>query len=64
MSAASRTPTAITKVDPQRVSAVILDITNADHIASLSESLPERLDAVVNNAGIADGGPYRGGDPR
>lgn len=49
--------TAITKVAPQRVSAVILDITNADHIASLAESLPKRLDAVVNNAGVTVGGP-------
>lgn len=49
--------TAITKVDPQRVSAVIIDITNAEHIARLPESLPERLDAVVNNAGIATAGP-------
>jgi NAD(P)-dependent dehydrogenase (short-subunit alcohol dehydrogenase family) len=49
--------TAITKVDPQRVSAVILDITNADHIARLPESLPDRLDAVVNNAGVVVGGP-------
>jgi NAD(P)-dependent dehydrogenase (short-subunit alcohol dehydrogenase family) len=48
---------AITKVYPQRVSAVILDITNADHIARLHDSLPERLDAVVNNAGVAVGGP-------
>jgi NAD(P)-dependent dehydrogenase (short-subunit alcohol dehydrogenase family) len=49
--------TAITRVDPQRVSAVILDITNADHIAKLAEVLPKRLDAVVNNAGVAVGGP-------
>lgn len=49
--------TAITKVDPQRVSAVILDITNSDHIAKLSDALPKRLDAVVNNAGVAVGGP-------
>ena len=49
--------TAITKVDPQRVSAVILDITNAEHIARLPEALPDRLDAVVNNAGVAVGGP-------
>ncbi|OBB15353.1 retinol dehydrogenase [Mycobacteriaceae bacterium 1482268.1] len=48
---------AIVQVDPQRVSAVILDITNADHIARLPGSLPERLDALVNNAGIAVGGP-------
>lgn len=49
--------TAITKVDPQRVSAVILDITNADDIAKLADALPKRLDAVVNNAGVAVGGP-------
>ena len=55
--------TAITKVDPQRVSAVILDITNAEHIANLSESLPERLDAVVNNAGIATAGPVEAVTP-
>ena len=48
---------AITKVDPQRVSAVILDITNAEHIAKLPDALPSRLDAVVNNAGVAVGGP-------
>ncbi|WP_123028673.1 SDR family NAD(P)-dependent oxidoreductase [Mycolicibacterium stellerae] len=49
--------TAITKVDPQRVSAVILDITNAEHIAKLADALPKRLDALVNNAGVAIGGP-------
>jgi NAD(P)-dependent dehydrogenase (short-subunit alcohol dehydrogenase family) len=48
---------AITNVDPQRVSAVILDVTNADDIARLPDSLPKRLDAVVNNAGTAVGGP-------
>ncbi|RDH80322.1 SDR family NAD(P)-dependent oxidoreductase [Mycolicibacterium moriokaense] len=49
--------TAITKVDPQRVSAVILDITNPEHIAKLPDALPHRLDAVINNAGVAVGGP-------
>jgi NAD(P)-dependent dehydrogenase (short-subunit alcohol dehydrogenase family) len=49
--------TAVTKVDPQRVSAVILDITNAEHIARLPAALPRRLDALVNNAGVAVGGP-------
>jgi NAD(P)-dependent dehydrogenase (short-subunit alcohol dehydrogenase family) len=48
---------ALTKAHPQRVSAVILDVTDAGHIAKLTRSLPERLDAVVNNAGIAVGGP-------
>jgi len=49
--------TAITNVYPQRVSAVILDITNADHIARLPDALPKGLDALVNNAGVAVGGP-------
>ena len=46
----------VTKLDPQRVSSVILDITSADDIAALESSLPEQLDAIVNNAGIAVGG--------
>ena len=45
------------QVNPQRISSVILDVTDAGHIAALNESLPERLDAVVNNAGVAVGGP-------
>jgi NAD(P)-dependent dehydrogenase (short-subunit alcohol dehydrogenase family) len=48
---------AVTKLDPQRVSSVILDVTSVDDISALEESLPERLDAIVNNAGIAVGGP-------
>jgi NAD(P)-dependent dehydrogenase (short-subunit alcohol dehydrogenase family) len=51
---------AITKVSPQRVSAVILDVTDAGHIAKLSNSLPDRLDGVVNNAGMALAGPVEG----
>ena len=47
---------AVTKLDPQRVSSVMLDVTSADDIAALEQSLPEQLDAVVNNAGIAVGG--------
>jgi NAD(P)-dependent dehydrogenase (short-subunit alcohol dehydrogenase family) len=47
---------AVTKLDPQRISSVILDVTSADDIAALAGALPERLDAVVNNAGIAVGG--------
>jgi NAD(P)-dependent dehydrogenase (short-subunit alcohol dehydrogenase family) len=46
----------VTKLDPQRVSSVILDITSAEDISALAESLPQRLDAIVNNAGIAVGG--------
>ena len=36
---------------------VALDITDAEHLAALPEALPARLDAVVNNAGIAISGP-------
>jgi NAD(P)-dependent dehydrogenase (short-subunit alcohol dehydrogenase family) len=46
----------IRKGYPQRISAVILDVTNAAHIAALDESLPLDLDAIVNNAGVAVGG--------
>jgi len=48
---------AVTALDPQRISSVILDVTDAGHIAGLDTSLPERLDAVVNNAGIVVSGP-------
>ena len=39
------------------MSAVILDVTDAGDIAKLSDSLPNRLDALVNNAGIVVAGP-------
>ena len=47
----------ITKTYPQPISSVILDVTDAGHIAALSGSLPQQLDAIVNNAGIAVSGP-------
>jgi NAD(P)-dependent dehydrogenase (short-subunit alcohol dehydrogenase family) len=40
-----------------RVREVKLDITSAEDIAALDTNLPETLDAVVNNAGTAVGGP-------
>lgn len=48
---------AVTALDPDRISAVLLDVTDADHIAELPSALPARLDAVVNNAGVVVGGP-------
>ena len=51
------------KTAHHHVSPVILDVTNADHIAALDTSLPERLDAVVNNAGIVVGGPMEAVTP-
>ncbi|MEO3759836.1 SDR family NAD(P)-dependent oxidoreductase [Mycobacterium sp. B14F4] len=46
----------VTALNPQLISAVLLDVTDADHIAALPSSLPARLDAVVNNAGVVVGG--------
>lgn len=39
-----------------RITPVELDVTDADQVAALDGQLPERLDGVVNNAGIAVGG--------
>lgn len=39
------------------VKAIRLDVTDAAQIAALGEQLPERLDAVVNNAGVVVGAP-------
>ena len=41
---------ALTAEGPRRVTAVTLDVTDSDQIAALDGSLPETLDAVVNNA--------------
>jgi NAD(P)-dependent dehydrogenase (short-subunit alcohol dehydrogenase family) len=46
----------VTKLNPQRISSVILDVTSAEDVAALKDSLPARLDAVVNNAGIVAAG--------
>ncbi|MFV9632701.1 SDR family NAD(P)-dependent oxidoreductase [Mycobacterium neumannii] len=48
---------AVTGLDPDRISAVLLDVTDAGHIAALADVLPPRLDAVVNNAGVVVTGP-------
>jgi NAD(P)-dependent dehydrogenase (short-subunit alcohol dehydrogenase family) len=48
---------ALTAVDPQRISAIILDVTDDGQIDALEEELPAQLDAVVNNAGIVMAGP-------
>jgi NAD(P)-dependent dehydrogenase (short-subunit alcohol dehydrogenase family) len=43
-----------------RVTPVTLDVTDAGQVAAAAAALPERLDALVNNAGIAVGGPIEG----
>ncbi|MGL6234566.1 MAG: SDR family oxidoreductase [Segniliparus sp.] len=40
-----------------RVRPVVLDVASATDLAALASALPERLDAVVNNAGIVVDGP-------
>src|SRR5205085_9664225 len=41
----------------ERLHPVELDVASEDQIAALAPELPERLDAVVNNAGIVVSGP-------
>jgi NAD(P)-dependent dehydrogenase (short-subunit alcohol dehydrogenase family) len=43
-----------------RVTPVVLDVTDDADLAALTESLPERLDALVANAGIVVEGPVEG----
>ena len=45
------------RLSESRITPVTLDVTDGNHIAALADSLPERLDAVVNNAGVAVAGP-------
>jgi NAD(P)-dependent dehydrogenase (short-subunit alcohol dehydrogenase family) len=43
-----------------KIVPVLLDVTDAQQIAALDEALPERIDALVNNAGIVLSGPVEG----
>jgi len=45
------------RAEDSRLTPVMLDVTDENHIAALDQSLPQRLDAVVNNAGVVVGGP-------
>jgi NAD(P)-dependent dehydrogenase (short-subunit alcohol dehydrogenase family) len=49
--------------EDSRITPIILDVTDDNHIASLDHSLPERLDAVINNAGVVVGGPMEAVTP-
>lgn len=51
------------KTASQRITPVILDVTNSDRLAALDDLLPDRLDAVVNNAAVAVGGPMEAVTP-
>jgi NAD(P)-dependent dehydrogenase (short-subunit alcohol dehydrogenase family) len=42
---------------PAGTTPVILDVTDPNAVASLADALPERLDALVNNAGVVVPGP-------
>lgn len=43
-----------------RITSLALDVTDAEQIAALDQALPERVDALVNNAGIVVPGPVEG----
>jgi NAD(P)-dependent dehydrogenase (short-subunit alcohol dehydrogenase family) len=43
-----------------RITPILLDVADADQIGALDQALPQRLDAVVNNAGIVVSGPIEG----
>ena len=48
---------------PGRITPVTLDITDTEQLAALDGALPERVDALVNNAGIVVGGPVEATAP-
>jgi NAD(P)-dependent dehydrogenase (short-subunit alcohol dehydrogenase family) len=43
-----------------RITPVVLDVTDADQVGALDGALPEWLDGVVNNAGVVVPGPVEG----
>jgi NAD(P)-dependent dehydrogenase (short-subunit alcohol dehydrogenase family) len=45
------------RAESDRIAPVTLDLASADHLAGLPAALPERLDAIVNNAGVVVSGP-------
>lgn len=45
------------------ITPVTLDITDSEQVAALAQTLPERLDALVNNAGVVVGGPVEAVPP-
>src|SRR5882757_2405570 len=51
------------KAGPGPVMTVALDITDSEQITALDQRLPDRLDALVNNAGVVVGGPLEAVPP-
>jgi NAD(P)-dependent dehydrogenase (short-subunit alcohol dehydrogenase family) len=47
----------LAQAQPERITPVVLDITDDQQVAALDGALPARLDAAVNNAGIAVAAP-------
>ncbi len=45
---------------PGRITSVMLDVTDESQVTALGGTLPARLDAVVNNAGVVVSGPVEG----
>ncbi|MCZ4520047.1 SDR family oxidoreductase [Rhodococcus ruber] len=59
--ATARSQSALAMLDAmQNVHGVPLDVTDRQSISALSEHLPNKLDGVVNNAGIIVNGPVEG----
>ncbi|GGG26205.1 short-chain dehydrogenase/reductase [Rhodococcoides trifolii] len=57
----ARSQAALTSLDAMtNVHGIHLDITDRDSIAELPQHLPQKLDGVVNNAGIIVSGPVEG----
>lgn len=54
-----RTPDAAAslRAESPAITSLMLDVTVPEHVDALAEVLPERLDALVNNVGIAVAGP-------
>ncbi|MFE6820591.1 SDR family oxidoreductase [Streptomyces sp. NPDC057675] len=53
----------LTRLYPDRIVPVLLDVTRSAHLDALTDVLPERLDALVNNAGIVADGPVEAVTP-
>lgn len=48
---------ALASAASERLAPLILDVTNAEHVAAARAAAGDRVDALVNNAGIAVSGP-------